>query len=460
MKTKRIATLIIILSVTLLYPGKPAKAATPFRDLAAVSAVLAEAGTGEVLFGHNINRRHPADALSKNMTLLLAVTACANYEADPREIIEMTESACTEYGAGDSPLLTPGEEITLLDLMYCAYVGGSKEACNMIAEHISGSVGAFVTRMNAYAREIGCENTNFTNTHGQYNINQYTTAMDQFSIHSEAIVNPLFAEISGTYRYTTAATNLSEPRTLVGSNSLLNTSGKYYFAPCMSGLASATYEGGYSFVAFAEADELSLISVVLGSDVIILEDESTQMRNLTEARRLFEWGFSQFGWRTILSSTELVDKAPVTDGAGADFVNLRPESSIRLVLDNDIPLEQFVRDVTIYSVDRDEPLVAPVMAGDILGEITITYNGIKYGPIRLVANTNVELHRLVFIKMQIIELLSGKLARIIIWTLSLLVVAYIALVVRYNVIRQKRLRRIKAAKRKLAEERQRQQRQD
>lgn len=468
-KTKIISIFILVLSAVLALPAIPARAATPFRNVVASAALLAEADSGTVLFDHNMNIRHPADGFAKIMTLLLAATACINDEADEEELVEMTDSAWLNINANSQTMgISPGEEMPLIDLMYCAYMGGAGEACNMIAEHLAGSVEEFVKKMNERAQELGCKSTNFSNANGQYNVFQYTTAMDLFLIFREALSNPLFAEITGTYRRTVEGTNMSEPRNLISSNSLLNSGGKYYFSPCTSGLTSATFEGGYSFIAFAESNELSLISIILGSDVVILEDESTQMRNLTESRRLFEWGFSQFGWRTILTSGIPVDKAPVMNGDGADAVNLSPESTIKIILDNDVQDSDFKPIVKIYSSELGEPLTAPVSAGEVLGELTLTrrvragevvlagevHDGmVEYDTVLLVANTNVELHRLVFIKMQVAELLSGKPAKIIIWILAGLIVLYIALVIRYNVIRQKRLYRIKEAKRKLAEER-------
>jgi len=218
-------------------------------------------------------------------------------------------------------------------------------------------------------------------------------------------------------------------------------------------MASVTFEGGHSFVGLAESDGLSLVVVVLGSDEIKLEDESFDMRNLTEARRLFEWGYSQFSWRTIISTFDIIDRAPILHGAGADFVNLRPESEIRLLLDNDASMEEFVRTVTIYSVEEDEPLIAPIEAGDVLGEISLTRDGIEYGRILLVANTSIGLHRFEFLRIQVMEMLSSPIAGYVFWGLVILIVGYIALVIRYNIIRQKRMRRIAQAKRKLAEER-------
>ena len=308
--------------------------------------------------------------------------------------------------------------------------------------------------MNTRAKELGCLDTNFTNANGQYSDRQYTTAMDQFIIFREAMSHPLFVEISGTYRYDVESTDMSEARRLTNANELLNPNSKYYYRPCTSGKTSSTFEGGYSSVSFAEANELSFICVVLGGRDELLEDGSVDLKNFSEAKRLFEWGFSNFSRRTILSSDKPVGKAPIMHGAGADFVNLCPESSITCLIDNDITDEDFTRTVTVYPVKNGETLYAPVHAGDILGEITLTLDGEDYGTVLLVANTDIELHRLQFIRTQVSDMLASTAARRIIWILVILIIGYVALVVRYNILRRKRLRRIAEAKKKLIEERQ------
>jgi len=452
---RKIVLFIITISAALLFSHVPVKAAAPFEDIIAASALLAEADTGAILFSHNMGLQHPADAMAKIMTLLLAVSAVENEEIRLNETVEMTESAWFDITASSSTQkIQPGEEMSFLDLMYCAYTGGANEACNLIAERIDGSVEAFVERMNTYAVSLGCRNTNFINTHGQHNSEQYTTAQDQFLIFRDAMGKELFAEIAGAYRYTTTSADESKERSFASSNLLLNANGRYYYRFCTAGMVSATYEGGDSLVAFAESEGLSLISVVLGSNVVILEDESAEMRNFTESRRLLEWGFSEFSWRTILPSYLIVAKAPIIHGAGADFVNLCPETEIRLLLDKDIPDEEFIRITTIDSLDSGEPLEAPIEAGTVLGELTLTRNNINHGTVNLVANTSIELHRLEYVRMQIADVLSSQTTRTVIVSLSVLLVLYIALVVRYNIVRRKRLRRIADAKKMLIEERQ------
>ena len=463
-KAVKIALFAIFIPIALLYAQIPAAAEEEFRNPEAAAALLAEVDAGMILYSKNSDIPQQPYDLAKVMTLLLLVSACETGSADPDELVEMTETAYFDINSMSTTQgIQPGEEMTVLDLMYCAYIGGANEACNLLAEYLSGSTTSFVANMNARAKELGCLKTNFSNTHGQYDMRQYTTASDMFIIYREAIRYPLFLEISGTYRYSTKSVETSDKRNLTTSNALLNPNSKYYYRPCASGIPSPVFEvgyhevadidGGYSLISSAESDGLSLICVILGSNAVFLEDDSVEMRNLTETQRLYEWGFSHFSRRTILSTTDPVAKAPVTHGAGADFVNLRPESAITLLLENGVLDEEFERTVTIYSEKNGETLYAPVSAGDVLGEILLTRGNEKYGPVLLVANTNIELNRVQFIRMKISDMLATRAARFVMWLLTILVLAYIALVIRYNILRRRRLRKIAEAKARLSSER-------
>ena len=450
-------------AAALLCAHVAALAADPFPKPKAASALLVEADSGTTLYSYNSDiPRQPYD-LVKVMTLLMLVTACESGAADPEEIVEMTESAYFDINPMSTTQdISPGESMTLLDLMYCAYIGGANEACNLLAEHLSGSVSSFVRSMNARAKELGCQDSNFTNTHGQYDAKQKTTAADQFIIFREAMDHALFVEISETYKYNAQIAGTSERRTLTSSNALLNSKSKYYYRQCTAGMPSPVFEvgygevaeadGGYSFVSFAESGDLSLIGVVIGSRAIVLDDESAEMQNLTETIRLFDWGFANFSHRTVLS-TNPVAKAPVMHVAGVDFVNLRPEYPITLLLDNDISDEDFEQSVTIYSEKSGETLYAPVGAGDVLGEITLSLGDKQYGPVFLVANTSIELNRLQFVRMQMSDMLASRAAHLVIWILVMLVLGYVALVIRYNILRRRHLQRIAEARAQLVAER-------
>jgi len=451
---KKVAVFLLLILVLQILPVVPASASEPFRDLIGQAAVLAERDTGTILYSNNMHVRHPADALTKIMTLLVAANAVENDEISDNELITMTESAWHDITENSSTLnIEPGEEMTFIDLMYSSYVGNANEASNMLALRIAGNIGSFVDRMNALATELGAENTRFVNPHGQYHASQYTTAHDQFIIFNEAMKSALFSEVSSTFRHITEGTDEFESRTITSSNSLINPSSRYYFRNCESGRDSATFEGGYSLVAFAEDDGMALISVILGSNVFIFEDESTDIRSFSETIRLFTWGYNQFSWREILKTTDLLAKVPILHGSGADFINARPESPLTLLLDNSVPDEAFDRNITIFSEVRDDPLMAPISAGEVLGEVVITRDGVEYARTALVANTDINLNSFEYMRRQVIALLSTTMARNVMIALGLLLLLYIALVVRYNIVRANRLRRIKNAKNDIIRER-------
>jgi len=307
--------------------------------------------------------------------------------------------------------------------------------------------------MNTQAAEFGAENTLFVNAHGRHNESQYTTAYDQFLMFREAMTSTLFMEIAGTFRHITEGIHESESRNITSTNSLINQSSRHFYRHCIAGRDSSSLEGGYSLIAAAEEDGLELISVILGSYVQVFDDESTDIRSFSETVRLLQWGYTEFAWRDILKTTDLLEKVPVLHGSGADFVNARPEMSVTLLLPNSVPTESFIRTITIFSEENDEPLIAPVSAGDVLGEVVITRDGVEYARRSLIANTDINLAGFEYMRRQIVDMLSSNAARNVIIALVVLLLLYIALVIRYNIVRANRLRRIRNAKDDLIRER-------
>ena len=451
---RKTALLLILLFIIQIIPGFHASADESFRDLAAQSAILAETEGGTILYQHNAHVRHPADSLTKIMTLLLASHAIENDVIGDHELITMTESAWVDINENSTTLdIQPGEVMSFIDLMYCAYVGNANEANNMIALRLAGSINAFVIMMNEKAAELGATETRFINPHGQHHELQYTTAHDQFVIFKEAMKSLLFAEVAGTFRHITESIDDFDSRTITSSNFMLSQSSRYYYRNLIAGRDSATFEGGYSLITMAEEEGLSFISVVLGSYDIVFDDGSAELRNYTESIRLIQWGYSQFAVRDILKTTDLLARVPIQHGSGVDFVNARPESSLSLLLNNAIPTESFIRNITLYYND-DNPLIAPISSGDVLGEVRITHNGFEYARMNLVANTDVSLNGIEFIRRQISAMLSTALARNIIILLALILILYIVLVVRYNIARANRMRKIKNAKKDIMRQRQ------
>ena len=455
-KFKILSLLMAAVSITFLVLAdiSPGAMAATDPEIQAKAALLMETGTGRVLYAENENDRLEPASLTKIMTALLAVEAIESGDVNEKDLVTASETCWYDVTDDSSNAnIQPGEIMTLEDLLYCTLVSSACEACNVIAEYISGDVSVFIEKMNERAEGLGCTGTHFSNTHGLPDPDLYTTARDISLIFSEAEQHALFREITGTVTYAVPATNLSEARLLTTTNRLMVDTSGYYYNYCTGGKTGSTSAAGYCLAATATKGNLSFISVVMGTDSIVAEDNTTKVLSFSETKRLFEWGFDSFRYLTIVSPGDLVAQVPVAMGDGADVVVLHPSEPITALLDNEITAEDFSREITIYSEVTGEELVAPVKRGEILGEMALYLDGVSYGSVDLVANTNVALLQVEYLKSLIGKSLGSPLGKIIIAFILIIIALYIFFVVRYNKARKKKRRDIEETKRRLAGER-------
>ena len=441
-KLKFFTALILVLTVAASLAGPLAAPAAAASDPAieATSALLVETVTGEVLYSKNADSRIYPASTTKIMTVLLALEAIEAGTVRQDAIVTLSENIYQGCEGGSTAELESGEEISLEDLIRCALIASANEACNAIAEYISGSVDSFVSLMNNRAQELGCTNTHFSNCHGMPDDDHYLSVNDLFLIFSEARKYTLFNETVATATCQIPATNLSEARTLTTTDRLINPETTDYYDKSQGGKTGYTDAAGYCLVSSAKNDSLELTAIVMGCESVAGEDGTTQIKSFSESKRLYEWGFNSFGYRTLLSTADLIGEAPVEMGSGADSVILRPENSVVAFLDNDIQLEDFERNITIFSEETGEAVVAPVSAGDVLGSVTLTYNGREYGSVNLVASTSVSLSKTEYIHSEFKETLSLRWVKLLIAAFVLMFVGYIIFAIIYN-HRQRKLRR-------------------
>ena len=388
------------------------------------------------------------------MTVLLAVEAV---EAGKISLDDMVTASQTSWynitNDSSNENIKPGETMSLKDLLYCALVSSAGEACNIIAEHVAGDVQTFVASMNQRATQLKCKGTNYTNTNGLPEANLYTTAWDQYLILNEAMKHTLFAQIASTATYQVPATNQSAGRTLKNTNKLLSSTDPSYFKYCTGGKTGSTSEAGYCLAAAAKKNDLSLISVVMGAKTAKDTSGNDQVLSFPETKRLFEWGFDSFSYRTILSVDDLVAQEPVEMGDGADSIVLRPSAPITLLLDNDVKLTDIKRDVTIYNRQAGKKLVAPINEGDVLGEVALSYQGKSLGKVSLVANFSIKLLHIEYLKSMVLKTLSNPWVIAAVILLVAGIVLYIVLVIRYNRSRKRKQRTLREKQHELIEER-------
>lgn len=454
---KKIKKLPLMLMLTLLFSALSPCALADSEELSppelqSAAAIVIDMDTGRSLYDYNADEQRAPASLTKIMTVLLAVEAVDRGEASLDDSVTAGDEALdgmVEDGSTES--IQVGETMSLRDLLYCAMLSSANEACNIIAVHISGSIDAFVSEMNARAAELGCTGTHFANTHGLSDSDHYTTARDLAVISREAMNNETFYELSGTTGYTVPATNMSEERRLNNTNGLINPEstaypGNYY-EYARAGKTGHTDEAGFCLASMAERDGVKLVAVVLGGQRLDDGAGGSTYTNFSDTRTLYNWVYNNFAMQEILSSTEIVSSVDVSLAANGGQAMLRPEESVSaLVPKTGFSASSLEREITVYNELNGEALTAPIASGITLGEITISLDGVTIGSAKLVTSDTVELARSEFMKQEISGFFGNIWVIVIIVVLIAALAAYIWSVVRYRKLHKLHLQSLAEAK--------------
>lgn len=412
------------------------------------AALLLEMDSDITLYGLNIHEKNYPASLTKIMTVLLALE-----NGNLSDVLTVSATALEGlHESGSTVGLVEGEQMTLENLLYCTMVSSANEACNVIAEYVSGTVDAFVELMNTRAQELGCMNTHFANPHGLHDEDHYTSAYDLSLIARKALEYDVFRTICNTSSYTVPATNLSGERQLTTTNELIQTTGSsgYRYSKAAGVKTGFTSPAQCCLVSTADDGNLSLLLVILHAPRQEDENGNWVSRSFPEAINLFEYGFDSFQRSTIMSTLYPVAEVTVNQSAGAQTVALAPVTEVRSVIDQDYDPDDVVLEIDIPNSTVD----APVEAGQVLGSVTVVYQGMVLGRSDLAAITSIARSEITYKASNTKAYVENNWWK---WMAGILVAAVVCLVA-YVVLmriyyRQQRKRKLAARRRALEQQR-------
>jgi D-alanyl-D-alanine carboxypeptidase (penicillin-binding protein 5/6) len=160
------------------------------------SGIVMEISTGSILYEKNMHDIHYPASITKIMTALLAIENC---EMD--EIVTVPPEAVYMEDKGTHIALDAGEQLTVEQCLYAIMLASANDAAYALAEHVGGTYENFIRMMNEKAKELGCQNTNFTNPHGLPDENHVTSAYDMALITKAALQWDMFQTVSGASYY-------------------------------------------------------------------------------------------------------------------------------------------------------------------------------------------------------------------------------------------------------------------
>lgn len=214
-------------------------------------AVAIDAQTGRILYEKNAHGRHSMASTTKIMTAIVALE-----HGNLDDVVTVSPAAAATEGS--SMYLSPGEKITLGNLLYGLMLPSGNDAAMAIGEHVGGDIPGFAAMMNETAQKIGAVNTQFQNPSGLDAEGHYSTAYDMAIITRYAMKNPAFAEIVQTKKKMVPWEGKQWDRTLENHNKLLS-----MYEGCIGVKTGYTKKTGRCLVSAAQRGGMTVICVTL-----------------------------------------------------------------------------------------------------------------------------------------------------------------------------------------------------
>jgi len=332
---------VMLLAVTLAPAFAVSAQDVGGMDVSAPAAVLMDYTTGKVLYEKNSHEQRPCASITKVMTLVLVFEQIEAGNLTMEE--ELSASAHASSMGGSDIWLTEGERMTVNDLLKATVVMSANDAAVVLAEAVSGSEDAFVSKMNEKAAELGMADTIFKNCNGLDEDGHVTSAYDV------ALMSRELMKYDKIYEYTTVWIDYLRG----GATQLVNTNKLIRTYNGITGLKTGTTsKAGSCISATVTRDGLSLISVILGAG-------NTDDR-FRDATTLLDYGYAN--WSMVTPEVPEIPEATVSGGMRG-MVKAEAPAAPQLLMDSS--QRGSVESKVVMNVE----LRAPIMAGDVIGKV-------------------------------------------------------------------------------------------
>ena len=311
------------------------------------AGIVMDADSGAILYAKNIDNPHYPASITKILTGLVAIE---NNELT--KIVTVTPDDYNFLKRGDNHIgLKKDEQITMEDALHGTLLASGNEVAHAVASNTEGGYDNFIKLMNEKAKELGCQNSNFVNSHGLHDDEHYTSARDMALIGSACFHNEDFMRITGTKEYTIPTTNITnETRTIAQHHKMMFSFRSQYYEYCVGGKTGYTDKALNTLVTMASKDGMNLVAVVLRTH--------GSGNTYNDTRAMLDYAFENFA------------KMPVTE----DMVEVSGFKSIdadaHVTLPSGITFDQL-----------DCAVENPTTLGDKSGKLIYTYEGQVVGEV-------------------------------------------------------------------------------
>lgn len=413
---------IVIISLTVFCVPFTAKAATYTPNVKiyadAYMLISLDDDSHPVVAEKNADKRKYPASLTKIVTTMVTLNKVQNLS----QTTTVSKSAIEAlYGTGAQVAgLKIGQTITIEELLYLTMVHSACDACQVLAEFVSGSVPAFAEEMNNWVKSLGCKDTNFVNPDGLHDPNHYTTPSDMAKITLAAMKNEIFNKISSTQQYKFGKLNF------IHTNYMLDRFHVTYYYPYAQGIKTgSTEQAGYCVITKASKCGYNYLAIVMDSPIEVLDGIKTKC-SFIDAKSLFDWAFDSLKYTTVVRKNDIAYELPVNNGKDADTVQLVVKDDVTTL----VPSTLDPSNVIIEPVDPPESLDAPVTKDDFVCKANVIFGEKTIVTVDLVAAKTVELSTFLKILNALKKFFTNKIVLAVLGVIVLLAILYIVTFVR------------------------------
>ena len=359
---------IFIINLTILFLSSYLNANIQIK---ARTAILQDFLSGEILYEKDPDRSIYPASMTKIMTSIIAFDLIKSGDLSLEDKFIISEKAWRLSTAGYSSMfIMVGDEVTVENLLRGIIVASGNDACIALAEGIAGTEEEFAILMTMKAKELGMENTNFTNSSGINDPDNYSTVRDilimsNYLIKEHPEYYKLFSETEFTWDRTGG-----DPITQGNRNPLL------YKNLGADGIKTGYLAvEKYSLASSLEKNGRRLIAVGSG-----FETKNSRSR---ESTKLLTYGITNFDLIEIAKAKKSLEKVDVWLGK---------EKQVSVYVNEDIykTIKKAQKRLLKVSINYTGPVEAPIKKDQIIGKLNISYNENIIGEYDLLAANEVK----------------------------------------------------------------------
>ncbi len=359
--------IFIIISLLSLFPQKT----FPEINVEVEHLIVQDYHSGKILFEKNANVRIYPASMTKIMTSIVTFDLLKKGETSLDEMITISEKAWRMSQSGYSSMfIMLNDQVSVEDLLKGIIIVSGNDACVALAEGLSGTEEDFVLLMNEKAIEIGLENTNFSNSSGISDPDNYSTVGDIIKMSRYMIAN--YPEYYTYFKETTFTWDRTggDPITQGNRNPLL------YKNIGADGIKTGflTVEQ-YSLASSAKINERRIIAVGSGF--------KTKNSRSRESAKILNWGFKKFDTVVITKKDDIFIDLNVWLGK-KNKVGAIPSEDFYLTIPK--RKKNLVKSILEY----EGPITTPIKKGDKLALLKVYVSDELVKEIDLLASEDVK----------------------------------------------------------------------